>query len=77
MPEDYCASFDVVSLFTNIPLEETIKLIADFIYDDKSRILYPSIKKSTFVRLLKKATQGTFSYHDVLYKQVDDVTIEN
>ena len=73
---DYCVSFDVVSLFTNIPLEETIKIIADFIYADKSRILYP-IKKDIFIKLLRKATQGTFLYRDQLYKQVDGVSMGN
>ena len=72
--DDYCVSFDVTSLFTNVPLEETIQLIADFIYADKRRILY-QIKKDIFIKLLRLATKGTFLYRDLLYKQIDGVSM--
>ena len=73
---DYCVSFDVQSLFTNIPLEESIKIIADYIFSDKSRILVP-ISKLIFTRLLRLATQGMFIYKNIIYQQVDGVSMGN
>ena len=38
LPEDYeLVSFDVVSLFTSVPLDYTISLILDKIYNDKNQ----------------------------------------
>ena len=73
---DYCVSFDVTSLFTNVPLEETINLIADALFSDESTLLY-RIKRKTFIKILRIATQGTFLYRDLLYKQIDGVTMGN
>ena len=71
---DYCISFDVKSLFTNIPLEETIKIVAGYIFADKKRVLVP-MTKLIFTRLLRLATQGMFLYRDTLYQQVDGVSM--
>ena len=71
---DYCVSFDVKSLFTNIPLEETIKIVADYIFADNSRILVP-MSKLIFTRLLRLATQGMFLYKNTLYQQIDGVSM--
>ena len=67
-------SFDVVSLFTNVPLEETIKLIADELFSEKNSN-QPLMKKEMFIELLRLATQGQFLYKDILYKQIDGVTM--
>ena len=67
-------SFDVTSLFTNVPLSETIQIISDDIYSqDKS--LHPPIPKNIFVKLLQLATQGMFSYRGKLFKQIDGVAM--
>ena len=42
---DICVSFDVTSLFTNIPLDETIQLIADSVYCDDA-VLNTTINKT-------------------------------
>ena len=34
--DDKLVSFDVVSLFTNIPLNETINIIADYVFSDEN-----------------------------------------
>ncbi|MCG8432382.1 MAG: hypothetical protein MJA29_14590, partial [Candidatus Omnitrophica bacterium] len=65
-------SFDVESLFTNVPLSETIDLIANQIYDSESK---PPFDKETFIKLMERATSGLFLYKDKLYKQVDGVTM--
>ena len=50
-------SFDVVSLFTNVLSEETIKLIADELFSKKNPN-QPLMKKDIFIKLLRLTTQG-------------------
>ena len=67
-------SYDVESLFTNIPVRETIDYILDQIYNQHK--LKPMCKKSIFKKLLYKlTTECTFSANNSLYKQVDGVTM--
>ena len=73
---DYCVSFDVVSLFTNIPLEDTIVLVANKLYS-KDAIKRPPMPKASFTALLKEATGGLFSHRGVLYQQKDGVSMGN
>ena len=67
-------SFDVVSLFTYVPLAETIELVIERLYDnDNSNAI--SFEKIIFRQLMFMATQGLFMYNDKLYKQIDGVTM--
>ncbi|MEO0687351.1 MAG: hypothetical protein AAFY76_20450 [Cyanobacteria bacterium J06649_11] len=67
--EEY-VSYDVDSLFTNIPLEEMINLILDQIYVHKK--LKPIASKLVFKRLLWKITTDcTFQFNGKFYKQID------
>ena len=71
-PTDILISFDVVSLFTNVPLAQTIDKIADHIYELDSR---PTFDKKTFKKLLHMATSGIFVYRERYYQQIDGVTM--
>ena len=71
---DYSVSFDVSSLYTNVPLEETIHLIAEKVYSSGSKKV-PPFKKKEFIKLMKFATGGMFLYNDRLFKQVDGVAM--
>ena len=65
---------DLQSLFTNIPIEETINYITDQIY--VHRKLTPICSKLIFRRLLiKLATESTFKFNSRFLKQVDDCTM--
>ena len=67
--EEY-VSYDVDSLFTSIPLAETIDFILDEIYVRKK--LEPFCKKSVFKKLLNKLCKGcTFLADGRLIRQVD------
>ena len=67
-------SYDVESLFTNIPINETIDFICDEIYIHKK--LQPICKRSIFKKLLLKLiTECTFSVNEQLCKQVDGVSM--
>ena len=67
-------SFDVTSLFTNIPLIETIDIVMNRIYSDNA-VVTPDIPKKFFRKMLLLCTQGMFMYRDVLYRQIDGVAM--
>ena len=69
-PGDKMVSFDVVSLFTNVPLIYTINLIADYVYSSSTP---PPFSKTVFKNMMKTATQGYFLFNDTLYQQIDGV----
>ena len=50
-PEYFMASLDVDSLFTNIPLEETIKICCDLLY--KNQEFLSNISKNQFQKTFK------------------------
>ena len=61
-------SYDVESLFTNIPFNETIEYLLDQTYNKKR--LKPICSKLIFKRLLTKlATEVTFTINNNFYKQ--------
>ena len=67
-------SLDVDSLFTNIPLEETINICTNLLYNNEDII--EGINKSEFKSLLSLATQELyFIFNDVLYKQKNGVAM--
>ena len=67
-------SLDIDSLFTNIPLEETIDICVDNLYNGNEN---PSnIPKHNFRTLLNIATKETFfMFNNKYYKQVDGVVM--
>ena len=64
----FMGSLDVDSFFTNIPLEETINICTNLLYNNEDVI--EGINKSEFKNLLSLANQESyFIFNDVLYKQ--------
>ena len=69
-------SYDVESLLTNIPIQETINYINEQIYVHKK--LTPICSKLIFRKLLiKLATECTFKFNNTFLKQVDGCTMVN
>ena len=67
-------SFDVESLFTNVPLNKTINIILDRIY--RQKLLKTNLKKRTMKKLLlDSCTKTAFSYDNILYQQCDGVSM--
>ena len=65
-------SFDVSNLFTNVPLDLTIKLILDKVY--KKKMVKTKLKREELKSLLELCTKEMhFSFDGKLYKQVDGV----
>ena len=69
-PEYFMASHDVESLFTNILLEETIKICCDSLY--KNQGLLSNISKNQFEKLSRAALcNNYFLFDGIVYQQVD------
>ena len=67
-------SLDVESLFTNIPLDETITIITNKVFGKKRKV--NGISKRDFKRLLEISTKGTvFYFNGKYYKQKDGVAM--
>ena len=70
----FMGSLDVDSLFTNIPLKETINTCTNLLY--KNVDIIEGINKSEFDNLLSLATQELyFTFNDILYKQKNGVAL--
>ena len=70
----FMCSFDIVSLFTNIPINETIEICLDKLYKD--RLLVENMKRAQLKKLLLYCVkQNHFMFNDTLYDQVDGVSM--
>jgi len=68
------ASLDVESLFTNIPLDETIDIVTTKVFGKKRKV--KDISRSDFKRLLEISTKGTvFYFNGNYYRQKDGVAM--
>ena len=73
-PNLYMASLHADSLFTNIPLDETIDISIDSLYKDDENS--PEIPKDVFRNLLTVATKESFfMFNNKFYKQIDGVAM--
>ena len=68
------ASLDVESLFTNIPLKETINNCGSDLH--KKHLYNGKLNKSDLFKLLETATSElSFIFDFLLYKQIDGITM--
>ena len=71
-------SFGVVSLFTNIPLDETVNIILDGLFNEADTIGLDncSFNTSQFKKFLKFAVKDShFMLNNQLYEQIDGVAM--
>ena len=67
-------SFDVTSLFTNVPLKRTANIILKRIYVDK--VIPAALRKRTMKKhSLDACTKTIFSFNSKFYKQIDGVSM--
>ena len=70
----FLCSFDVSSLFTNVPLSETIEICADALYNGDLKT--PPFPREIFVELMQTATSSVeFSFNDTMHRQIDGVAM--
>ena len=70
----FMCSFDVKSLFTNIPLIETLEIIQTVLFSNHTQ--FSVFKKDEFMSLLRLAVlDNIFIFNGDLYKQIDGVAM--
>ena len=75
-PKCVMASFDVVSLYPNIPLKETIELILDQIFEN--RATFHNLTRIEFKKLLEYASSDSyFQFNEKVYKIKDGLGMGN
>ena len=73
-PNLFMASLDDDSLFTNIPLDETINIIIEKSFSENETVY--NINKDQFKCLLTLPTkESCFLFDEELYQQVDGITM--
>ena len=73
-PDEVMISFDVSSLYTNVPVIEAIKDAANLLYS--GRYETPPVDKGTFIAITKLAvTDVILSSHDGCFRQVDGLAM--
>ena len=77
IPDSYfMTSFDVESLYTNIPLKETIDIIVNSIYDNGNMVR--SMSKNGFKKLFELVTEDNFIiFNNKFIKQKDGLAMGN
>ena len=70
----FLCSFDISSLFANVPLAETIQITADALYKmDHLSLLFP---RKVFIERMEMAISSVeFSFNDIMYRQIDGVAM--
>ena len=70
----FMGSLDVDSLFTNIPLEETIEICTNELFKESQTV--EGLSATEFKKLLSLATKDShFIFDGTLYKQIDGVAM--
>ena len=68
------ASCDIQSLFTNIPLDETIEICVDMVFEKRKKL--KGMLKHHFKKLLILSVKlSCFFFNDVYYRQIDGVAM--
>ena len=73
--DEILTSFDVTALYTNVPVEDAILLVADKLYDS-SDLQKPPCNKQTFIELARLATTNVLlQTHNSVYRQTDGLAM--
>ena len=72
----FLCSYDICSLFSNVPLAETIEICSKALYNGD--LSEPIIPKHIFTDLMKIATSSVeFSFNNCIYRQIDRVAMNS
>ena len=67
-------SFDIWSLFTQVPIAEAIKICTETLYD--GHLPTSVIPKHVFIELIKtEFTSVEFSFTNIIYRQIEGVAM--
>ena len=68
-------SFDVESLYTNVPVEEAIEITLDFMFKPKKRIDIPFNREQLETLLNLSLKDAPFRFENKIYRQIDGVAM--
>ena len=68
-------SYDIVSLLTNIPIDEAINIVLDTLYRDEQISPPPHPENLLHKLLIKATTEVEFRFNNVMFKQNDGVVM--
>ena len=72
--ENELVSFDIVSLYTNVPVHEPIHHCADLLYNNDNEL--PPVSKETFIELATMSNCNVLMLtHDGFYRQKDGLAM--
>ena len=73
-PFVFLCSYDVYSLFTNVPLAKTIEICTDVLYNGE--LTPPPFPRAVFVELIQTATSSVeFSFNNIMHRQIAGVAM--
>ena len=70
-------SFDVESLYTNVPVEEAIETTLNYIYKPTKLVNVPFDKEQMRLLLNLSVRDAPFRFQNKIYKQIDGVAMGN
>ncbi|CAF5011502.1 unnamed protein product [Rotaria sp. Silwood1] len=70
-------SFDVESLYSNVPVNEAIEITLDYLYTPRKLIDVPFNRDQMKTLLNLSITDAPFQFHNKIYKQIDGVAMGN
>ena len=72
----FMASFDIASLFTNIPIDETIEIISNHLFANCT--YFEDFDRSMFTKLLSLSVKNChFIFNGRIYQQIDGVAMDS
>ena len=82
---DVCVSFDIKSLYTNVPLHEVIKDVIRVLYSEDSNSIFMKVKKEgkeekicskvALENMLLACSESVFLFEGKTYKQIDGLSM--
>ena len=70
MEDEVLVSYDVVSLFTSVPIGEAVKVIQEMLHDDEDLVVRTPLSPDRIGELLELCLRSTyFSYNGEFYEQ--------
>ena len=74
LKDKFIVSMDIESLYTNIPVKETINIITDLLYENDNS--FRNMGKNDFKKILESVTSNTyFIFNSIYYKQLDGLAM--
>lgn len=73
---EYLVTFDISSLFTNVAIDETMDICADYLYRGPLQPL--SFPENVFVQMMEMFSKSvSFSFNNIMHRKNDGLSMSN